>query len=257
MLEIPESISQAYQGWNVSVAWNEFPGATTYRLASADASVRFLKLAVSDAAVPLSSEAERMRWLQGRLPVPEVLEFDQDEDVAWLITDALPGLDLTRLPRPGSERAGLSGFALRMFHGARIDDCPYDVQTPTLIALAHARADAGLIDPEAHFHEEFSHLTVADALSKIDNESPDPGGSVLCHGDFSFPNILVDGRAVSGFVDLGEMGVGDPWWDIAIASWSATWNLGPGFELDVMEAYGVEPDWDRIGYFRLLYELVS
>lgn len=257
MLDIPQVIAAEYEDWSVRIAWNEYPGTTTYRLGSADARVRYVKVAESTSVVSLVGEAERMRWLAGRLPVPVVIDVGQTDELVWLITEGLPGVDLLRLPRPGAERAGMSGLALRVFHDADIEGCPFDVRTPALIALAHRRAEQGLIVPEVHFHDEFAHLRVAEALRRVEEEVPDVGGEVLCHGDFSFPNILVDGRNLSGFVDLGEMGVGDPWWDIAIATWSATWNLGPGFEHDVLEAYGVEPDWDRIGFFRLLYDLVS
>jgi kanamycin kinase len=83
-----------------------------------------------------------------------------------------------------------------------------------------------------------------------------PFDLVVCHGDYCLPNVLVaDGRA-SGFVDLGELGVADRWWDLAVGSWSITWNLGPGWEESFLHAYGVSRDEGRIAFFRLLYDLV-
>ena len=61
----------------------------------------------------------------------------------------------------------------------------------------------------------------------------------------------------SGHVDFGAMGVGDRWSDLAVASWSTTWNYGPGWEEALIEAYGVEPDWERLRYYRLLWQLVD
>jgi kanamycin kinase len=68
--------------------------------------------------------------------------------------------------------------------------------------------------------------------------------------------LVADGR-VTGFVDLGELGVADRWWDLAVGSWSVTWNFGPGWEQVFLDAYGVEWDPGRVAFFRLLYDLVS
>ena len=62
---------------------------------------------------------------------------------------------------------------------------------------------------------------------------------------------------VTGYVDLGELGVADRWWDLAVATWSIAWNLEEGFEESFLSAYGVSPDPERISYYRLLYDLVS
>lgn len=42
-----------------------------------------------------------------------------------------------------------------------------------------------------------------------------------------------------------------------MASWSITWNLGPGYEELFLDEYGVEKDPERIEFYRLLYDLVS
>jgi kanamycin kinase len=78
----------------------------------------------------------------------------------------------------------------------------------------------------------------------------------VCHGDACAPNTLVtsDGRW-SGHVDLGALGTADRWADLAIATWSADWNYGPGWEAELLAAYGVVPDRDRIRYYRLLWDL--
>jgi kanamycin kinase len=79
---------------------------------------------------------------------------------------------------------------------------------------------------------------------------------VVCHGDSCAPNTLLadDGR-FTGHVDLGALGVADRWADLAIATWSTTWNYGPGWETLLLDAYGVAPDPDRTRYYRLLWDL--
>jgi kanamycin kinase len=51
------------------------------------------------------------------------------------------------------------------------------------------------------------------------------------------------------------MGVADRWADLAIASWSCDWNFGPGWQDELLAAYGVEADPGRTSYYRLLWDL--
>jgi kanamycin kinase len=80
---------------------------------------------------------------------------------------------------------------------------------------------------------------------------------VVCHGDYCLPNVLLEGGDVAGFVDLGELGVADRWWDLAVATWSLAWNLGGGHEALFLAEYGAEPDPARMAFYRLLYDVVS
>jgi kanamycin kinase len=81
---------------------------------------------------------------------------------------------------------------------------------------------------------------------------------VVCHGDACAPNTLLaaDGRW-SGHVDLGMLGVADRWADLAVATWSAEWNYGPGWDGLLLDSYGIEHDPERTRYYRLLWDLSS
>lgn len=68
--------------------------------------------------------------------------------------------------------------------------------------------------------------------------------------------MIDDGRAV-GFLDLGEAGLADRWRDLAVATWSVTWNFGPGHEERFLSAYGADWDAHRRDLYRLLYDLES
>ena len=67
--------------------------------------------------------------------------------------------------------------------------------------------------------------------------------------------LIADSGRWSGHVDLGDLGVADRRADLAIATWSAGWNYGPGWERLLLDAYGIKPDAERIRYYRLLWEL--
>jgi kanamycin kinase len=87
-------------------------------------------------------------------------------------------------------------------------------------------------------------------------EPPPIDRLVVCHGDACAPNTLLgDDGDCAGHVDLGMLGTGDRWADLAVATWSTHWNYGPGWEQRLLEAYGVSPDEARTRYYRLLWDL--
>lgn len=72
---------------------------------------------------------------------------------------------------------------------------------------------------------------VVDILKSLDNKncifkSLDNIGSEFVHGDLCLPNILVDDNYnFVGFIDLGNAGLGDRWYDYAWLLWSLEYNL--------------------------------
>ena len=48
---------------------------------------------------------------------------------------------------------------------------------------------------------------------------------VFSHGDTSLPNIFFKDQKISGFIDVGECGVADKWFDIAICYKSINRNF--------------------------------
>lgn len=255
----PDSVAVNYSDWKWEKAWNWFPLTITWRLTCPTGEVRYLKLADPRHFPLLQDEAERIRWAKPYLPVPEVLESGYDGRVRWLLTSGLSGTDATgeQWKKSPSKLIRALAEGLKQFHSTPVADCPYDFTLETALTQVRTRAEAGLIDTENDLHEEFSHLTVDCAVKLLETNRPKQEDLVVCHGDYCLPNILLENWKATGFVDLGELGVADKWWDIAIASWSITWNLGPGLEHLFYREYGVKPDTEKIRYYRLLYDLSS
>lgn len=245
------------------------PWSTVYRLAAPNGEVRWLKVTATGAYPSAVDEAARTRWAAPHLPVPTVLDAgvepaDAREDsagaaLAWMLTAPLQGLEATRRKHRVDPDGLVARLAegLRRFHGAPADDCPFDFGVDAALAHVRRRHADGRIDADRDFHEEFAHLTVDDAVAELERLRPVEADTVVCHGDYCLPNVLLDGGRVCGFLDLGELGVADRWWDLAVATWSVTWNLGPGYDDRFFHAYGIDPDPARIHFYRLLYDLVS
>ena len=229
-------------------------GGVTYR--SGD---WFLKVTPTDIHPPLDAEAGRMLWAGDYLPVPPVRGKGLTVgEGAWLLTRALSGDDAGRISMPAEQLVVKLGRALRNFHDAApVSSCPFSFRLDVALELVAARVRQSVVVPSRDFHQEHAHLTADEALALLVQTRPESEDLVVCHGDFCLPNVLFDGGEVSGYVDLGELGIADRWWDLAIATWSVTWNLGPGLEGAFLDAYGVPLDEARRDYYRLLYDLVS
>jgi kanamycin kinase len=258
----PDSIRSAYAAWTWTIAW-EWPDlATTWRLEEAGpgARVRFMKVLRGGHYPTVPEEAERMTWARNYLPVPEVVSRGSDGSVDWMVTGALEGLDATRHPLRGdpARLVPIVARGLAAFHQvAPVDACPFSFRATTAVAHARRRVRDGIAKP-SDLHPEYADLTLDAALHELERLAPETEDLVVCHGDYCMPNVLLDKTgAITGYVDLGELGVADRWWDVAIGAWSTTWNIGPEWEELFYESYGIEPDEDRIRFYRLLYDLAS
>jgi len=256
----PEPIRSTYAAWRWSVAWAWPEQATTWRLEATNEPIRFLKVVRSGHYPTARDEASRMRWARAYLPVPEVLDSGSDGTVDWLMTIAIAGVDASRHPLKAdpARLVPILARGLAAFHrAAPVAACPFDFRAANAIERARRRVRLGMTKP-GDLHPEHAHLTLDAALAELERLAPRSEDLVVCHGDYCFPNVVLDetGR-VTGYVDLGELAVADRWWDVAIGAWSTTWNVGPGWENLFYEAYGIEPDVQRIAFNRLLYDLSS
>jgi kanamycin kinase len=218
---------------------------------------RFVKWAPAGSGLDLAAEAARLAWAGAFTPVPRILGQGLDEAGSWIVTSPLAGemavTDRWRA-RPRTAVTAI-GEGLRALHEALpAGQCPFDWSAAGRLSDARRRAALGLVDPSG-WHEDHQGLTVERALDLL-ADVPPADRLVVCHGDGCAPNTLIgdDGRW-SGHVDLGDLGVADRWADLAVATWSTTWNYGPGWELPLLEAYGIAPDPERTRYYRLMFEL--
>ena len=257
-LEVPAGLKAAYASFEWDLAYQYAPHSLVYRLSRDGSTPLFLKLAELGHYPSLAGEARRMRWARTYLPVPEVVDQGTENTVAWLVTTGLPGQDGTHPEQLGraAELARTLARGLRRFHDAApVHSCPFDFRLGAAVEHVCTRLSSGLFDSAHDFHPEFEHLTPEAAVDLLESTLPDSEDLVVCHGDYCPPNILIEEGRATGYVDLGELGVADRWWDLAAATWSITWNLGPGYEEVFLAEYGVEPDPNRQAFYRLLYDL--
>lgn len=235
--------------------WRNPAGGVTFEIGDGT-DRRFVKWAPPGNRTLLAAEATRLAWAVAFTPVPRVLDHGGDDEGDWLVTAGLPG-ETAVSPRwmadPATAVAAV-GEGLRDLHdGLPVEHCPFSWSAGERVAQARQWAAAGAADP-SRWHPEHRDLGLA-ALDRL-ADIPSVDRLVVCHGDACAPNTLVDDDGHwCGHVDLAALGVADRWADLAVASWSATWNYGPAFENRLLDAYGAERDDERIRFYRLLWDL--
>jgi kanamycin kinase len=255
----PPELERLAPGWSATFVYRLVPGATTWRLtAPGGGAVRFAKVDSTGRWPTLRDEADRMVWAAPYLPVPRVVALEQFGHTSVLLTDALPGRTAVdpswRHDLPVLVRA--LGRGLRAFHDAVEEEwCPFRFEVERALEHVARRVAAGEVT--GNFHECHAHLSPTAALAELRAGAPDHEDLVVCHGDPCPPNFLLEGSDVTGYVDLGELGAADRWSDVAVGAWSVGWNFDPELEPLYYESYGIQPDPERIRFYRLLYDLVS
>jgi kanamycin kinase len=255
-LPVPAPVAAEAGAERLRAVWANELGGATFEIGTG-ARRRFMKWAPAGSGIDLAAEAARMRWAAAFTPVPRLLAHGVDDSGSWLVTSALPGeMAVTdRWQKRPRIAVTAIGEGLRAMHDALpVARCPFSWSTGDRLREIRELAADGLLDP-AGWHPDNQGLSVEAALELL-AEHPPVDELVVCHGDSCAPNTLItdDGRC-SGHVDLGALGVADRWADLAVATWSTTWNYGPRWQLPLLDAYGIAPDPDRTRYYRLLWDL--
>ena len=209
-----------------------------------------------------------MRWLAGRLPVPEVLCYERDEARQYLLMSRVPGemaCSAYYMERPKELVARLAE-ALNLLWSVDVSDCPRRRTMDDELREARFRVENRLVDVAQAAPSTFGAGGFRDPealLNWLERNKPayEPA---LSHGDLCLPNVFIDGGRIGGFIDLGETGVGDKWRDLALCWRSLKWNaegvyggrVYPEIRPEALfEALGIEPDYEKLNYYVLLDEL--
>ena len=218
--------------------------------------VYYLKVASSGL---LTKEYNALRWLDGKLKVPKIIHYENSDSVEYLITEAIEGemvCSENMLKKP-LIALDIICEAFEEIKKVDINDCPFDVSLNYKLDLVKNNIDNNLItyDNLADFvKERFSSLNeVLDYLYKNRFEEE------LCfsHGDVSLPNILCINDKFSGLIDVGECGIADKWFDLAICEKSIVRNFGQEYVDNFYEKLNIKRNDKKVDYYLLLMELYT
>lgn len=252
---LPPALAQAVSGY----AWRQnhigFSAARVFRLEAKNKKSVYLKINLRASKFSLSQEKQKLDWLKNRLSAPEVLLFAEDENNEYLLLSEIPGVSAiddslkTDIPRIIEQLTS----GLKMIHALPVENCPFDARLDYKIETARERMIKGLVEEE-DFDEERQGRTTEDLFQELLATKPASEDLVFTHGDYCVPNVILENRKLSGFVDWESAGVADRYQDIALLTRSVWYNFGENWVENVFEIYGIEPDWEKIRFYRLLDE---
>ncbi|MEV0236375.1 aminoglycoside 3'-phosphotransferase [Nonomuraea sp. NPDC050786] len=197
------------------------------------------------------AEHLRLGWLHGRVPIPEVVAF---EDPVLVLADV--GAPSLEAAAPADVGAVL-GRTLRMLHQLPVTECPFDGRLPAVLERAGANVRGGLVDPD-DFDADHLGLTPEAVHERLLAARPRVEDLVVAHGDYTPSNVLLPASGEPVVIDVPALGVADRYRDLAIAHRDLSEEHGPAAWEGFLVAYGLvdEVDDERLYYYRLLDELL-
>ncbi|MEK3839153.1 APH(3') family aminoglycoside O-phosphotransferase [Paenibacillus sp. FSL R7-0128] len=234
--------------------------ARTYYIQSKSGLNKYLKIQEVGKAESLERQAQRLLWLYNKLPVPKVIDFGLIGNYEYLLTLELPGVEASNMQYSSNteEMISLLAQGLRRIHEVSIKDCPFDHSFEQLMSTIQYKLSRGIKFDSKELHRRFGEDNVEKLLLEVNNYSRElKEDLVFTHGDYSLPNIIIANDSISGFFDLGNCGIAERYYDLAVAEKSIIRNFGEQWVKLFFSSYGVsEIDYAKIRFYQVVEHLV-
>jgi kanamycin kinase len=249
----PGEVVALLQVERAEFVWRNQDGGLTYRLWPGGDYFTWVPPGYRGA---LRAAGARAAWLRPQVAAPEFGPVRPGLRGWWVVSPALPGQSAVSPDWIGRPAVAVAAIAtgLRRLHQIEVAACPFVVDRDELFrsALDRVRRGSDWRRAPDDYLRAVSDERALRLLTAVRGSASD---LVVCHGDPCAPNTIVgpEGDFV-GLVDLGDLGVLDRLADLAVASWSISWNYGPGWEGLFFQTYGLVPDPDLNDAFRVLWQ---
>ena len=238
-------------------------GADVYFLPELSA---YLKISPHNSFSDLRNERNALAWLRGKMPVSEILAYEENEDTDILMTSAVEGAVLSELLAADNstadsqlELAGEAARQLRRLHDIPIDECPLDQRLDVKFARAQKNIEYKLLsDTDEEFARQHNGKMPIDVYNELLGSRGNNCDLVFTHGDACMPNMIINNGAFAGFIDLDGAGIADRYTDISVFFRSFEYNCRVPADLrsTFYDAYGIDSlDADKMRFYLLLDDL--
>ncbi len=228
-IELPEEIEKACRGSRIYDS-SSSPEARVYFIDREGGF--YLKTAPFGT---LCREAEMTKYFHSLGLGAEVLNYISSKyDI--LFTRAISGNDCTSeqyLKNP-VRMCDVIAERLRALHENDATRCPVRDRVSEYLALAEKNYITDNYD-KSHFPDSFGYSSGEEAFSVLTAGKHLLKNEVLIHGDYCLPNIMLDNWKFTGFIDLGQSGIGDRHIDLFWGRWTIGFNLAQDGRLSESE----------------------
>jgi aminoglycoside phosphotransferase len=249
---IPKEIEQFTKNMKFLKDDEGMSKADVYRLFDSE-KIYYLK--VEKRCTETIREHEMYRWLKGKLPIPEIICESFENGVDYLLMEKVKGIMLedeyfTNNPE---QLVKLAAEGLKLLWEVPILNCPFDASIENKLQKAKKQIDNGMkvcVDKNVYTEGFCNEQDVYEYLvSNIPKED-----KVFIHGDYCFNNYFAYNNHISGFIDMGNGGVGDRYQDIALCV-RELMDYDKTYTELLFHHLNIKPDFEKIRYYILLDEL--
>ena len=188
----------------------------------------------------LKKEAELTKYFHTLGLGAEVINHSTYDGRDVFATKRVAGEDCTHatyLENP-QKLCDIIATKLRELHELCYTGCPVHNRTADYLTLAEENWRTGNFDA-SHFPDSFGYRSAEEAIAVLHDGKDALKSDVLIHGDYCLPNIMLDDWRFSGYIDLGNAGVGDRHIDIFWGTWTLWFNLKTWqYTSRFLDAYG-------------------
>lgn len=203
-------------------------------------------------------EKDIILWLTGKLPVPEVLHFEQYENTSFMLMREVRGdvgYEYYQKQRDPKKMINIYKDGIKLFQSVSVLDCPFHSNIDFRLNELEYLLQNNLADIDVENWENDTPFRDSNELYSFLKTHKPHEELVFSHGDFGDSNIFIVNDQVSGFIDWGRGGKADKWCDIAFCVRSIQHDMGEEYLDLFFDLLEIEPDWDKIRYYILLDEL--
>lgn len=171
-------------------------------------------------------EGRNLAWLSDKVYVPKIHQIGMIDNYKYVIMEKLPGRMLHEAFSylPIEEVITLYAKAIRTFHTLPIEGVPYNYKSKQKIKDATQRVKEGHVKTQ-YFEREFKGMSATEVYQLMLRYKQEEDDIVLCHGDVSMPNMIIDENKKIGYIDASQIGACNRYLDIAIGLRSLRYNL--------------------------------
>lgn len=201
-------------------------------------------LKISSLSFDINSYMNTYNCLYNKIPMPKIIECEAENNKIYILQEKLHGKMLCDEEYMNNPKLlyKLASDAVKLLWNVNVDGLQLQNSFNTIMRLGKD-------------NKNYEYLKC---------NKPDADLSLI-HGDLCLPNIICDGDRIVGFVDLGLMGIGDKYQDLAVLYRSIKYNYegvyGKAYDgyddLALFSNLGINKDENKIEYYLLLDEVLG
>ena len=218
-------------------------------------------LKVNEKTRESENEYRVLKFLQGKIEIPSLIDFVSEDGFDYLLMGKLDGYMSfdEKIANDPEQLVHLLATAILKFWSIDYHELDNPMTLDEKLQMAEIAVKTNQIRYDLIDKSLFKSFESPDQILTYLKESKPAEDLVLTHGDYCLPNVFFLDNCLTGFVDLGRAGISDRYQDIALCLRSLKYNLKEKYKESYQDLFfsilGVEYDEKKLYYYLLLDEL--